>query len=56
MILGVTGHPDGSLICWTEGKNPLVVSNYDAQITSIKALTDDFAISTASGQIFLVFF
>lgn len=52
--LGLTGHSDGTLVYWNEGKSPVIAANYQAQITCIKPAADYFAIATATGCVFLV--
>ena len=54
--LGVTGHRDGTVICWNEGKTPNIVANYQTQISCIRPLADYFAIANTLGYIFLVIF
>lgn len=53
-VLGVTGHPDGSVVYWSEGKIPTVQGNYKSRITNIEPLTDCFAVSTMAGHIYIV--
>ncbi len=53
-LLGVTGHPDGTLVYWKDGRTPTVLANYDHAIVSIQQLVSDMAVATASGQIYIV--
>ena len=55
-ILGVTGHPDGTVVYWTEGRIPAILGNYLYQVSSIKPLADPIGIATVSGHIYLVSF
>ena len=52
--IGVTGHPDGTLCSWEEGKVPTKLAEYHSQISSIKQLPSEVAVATVSGHIFLV--
>ena len=53
-VLGITGHPDGTVVYWAEGKTPTVQGNYQSLITNIEPLADSFIVSTVAGQIYMV--
>ncbi len=55
-VLGVTGHPDGTVVWWEDGKKPTVLYNHSSQISSIRQLPNTVAVATVSGHIFLVSF
>jgi hypothetical protein len=53
-VLAITGHPNGTVVYWAEGKTPTVQGNYQSLITNIEPLADSFVVSTVAGQIYMV--